>query len=982
MPYNFEATFVQPLLTKLDNGLIKGSEDWANAITKAYITTIKTGLPQGTPPTLPAPGLNPTAPPPYPLGVSGFTTADTRSKQMYTLIHAYFYAKELSLDKGSIEGLIQTVKQLIQKLKARTEQVKSLIEQANNIRKELAQLPQTIKEILEDLKEEIKQRFNDLKSTIDTLMNMKIEMGEVDFNRVFAEELQIIDTLKNFDLTNISGVRSLVLFLSEYGKRTNTTLAAISDTDLFKKYIRDKLKVVVEEFVQLAKGAVDPTLILAFMSQLASDRARLEKVFTKIKKLDVFVRFLKPKLTALEKRKDQKIKEIKEKIQKKIVDQQKKLQEKIDEYVAKKKSSKAISLYKDASKTVNDYKKKYADKAEKIKTTIKTYKDLAKDAITIYGKSLAIIDEVSKEFDMIKLEIEKIKKLPKTYIDLANQGINQLTGSVNQIANIPQIDIRDLSPEDLQKELVKLKQYFEGMGLTQFGNLGALIMTQTKCDLTTFKMLFEKYYPDRYKQLTTELVSLQHDVENLVNKVQSLRDSKKKKYKRLDLNKSATGKFFANRVKSLKDVFSWITKKMQPTIKRITDWINKKIKQLQVYVKTVVQKGAEDVKVYALNLVPLKSDVQDNKDKVARAKAKEQAIKHKIVQIKDTLEKIKYVRKFIRGSGRLVNSVGVQGNYKFSENEQYINEILDGRYGLEKKLHPSRADEIEKEKLKIKGHFKSLLIVELLAYGLLETIKEARETDFMKEFELILSEMEDRIPGKETLEKIKNVINDPPKDPRQLNATAEYLGSGILDDVSVSTTLANLEKKYLSKSREIIKTVCDIKELDDTNFKATLTTIKKTLDKNQSFIALGMRYLRKEFKKFIIFIKQQINNFLKPIQKKLEIKLKKVEDYAKKELDKIKEKTVNVDAAIMSFTFGLAARSFWTGAQWTGPTGTNHIALNLGVFTPIKARSIDGASVMIREMARGFEAQLMQLQGLVIPPANTGIVPIPFNGYK
>ena len=347
MPYNFEATFVQPLLTKLDNGLIKGSEDWADAITKAYIATIKTGLPQGTPLTLPAPGLNPTAPPPYPLGVSGFTTADTRSKQMYTLIHAYFYAKELKLDKGSIEGLAQTVKQLIQKLKTRTEQVKSLIEQANNIRKELAQLPQTIGEISQDLKDEIKQRFNDLKSTIDALMNFKLQMGDVDFNRVFAQELQIIDTLKNFDLTNINGLRSLVLFLSEYGKRVNTTLAAINDADLFKNYLRDKLKVVVEEFVELAKGAVDPTIILAFLSQLASDRARLEKVVTKIKKLDVVVRFLKPKLVALTKRKEEKIKEIKEKIQKKIVDLQKKLQERIQEYINKKKSSKAVALYKD-----------------------------------------------------------------------------------------------------------------------------------------------------------------------------------------------------------------------------------------------------------------------------------------------------------------------------------------------------------------------------------------------------------------------------------------------------------------------------------------------------------------------------------------------------------------------------------------------------------------------------------------------------------
>jgi hypothetical protein len=48
----------------------------------------------------------------------------------------------------------------------------------------------------------------------------------------------------------------------------------------------------------------------------------------------------------------------------------------------------------------------------------------------------------------------------------------------------------------------------------------------------------------------------------------------------------------------------------------------------------------------------------------------------------------------------------------------------------------------------------------------------------------------------------------------------------------------------------------------------------------------------------------------------------------------------------------------------------------------MKAIPADGPSAMIREIARGFEAQLMQLQGLVIPPANTGIVPIPFNGYK
>jgi DNA repair exonuclease SbcCD ATPase subunit len=970
MPYNFEATFVQPLLTKLDNGLIKGSEDWADAITKAYIATIKTGLPQGTPPTLPAPGLNPTAPPPYPLGVSGFTTADTRSKQMYTLIHAYFYAKELKLDKGSIEGLAQTVKQLIQKLKTRTEQVKSLIEQANNIRRELAQLPQTIEEILQDLKDEIKQRFNDLKSTIDALMNFKLQMGDVDFNRVFAQELQIIDTLKNFDLTNINGLRSLVLFLSEYGKRVNTTLAAINDADLFKNYLRDKLKVVVEEFVELAKGAVDPTIILAFLSQLASDRARLEKVVTKIKKLDVVVRFLKPKLVALTKRKEEKIKEIKEKIQKKIVDLQKKLQERIQEYINKKKSSKAVALYKDASKTIDDYKKKYNDKAKKVRNTIKTYRDLSRDAVNIFGKSVAIIDGAKGEFETIKLEIQKLKKLPETYL-----------GIIPQAPTLPQINIQDLSAKDLQNELAKLKQYFDSTGLSQFGDLGALVMTQVNCDLSTFKTFFEKR-EDKIKLLVAELISLEHDVKELVNKIQHLRDNKKKNNKRVNTNQSATAKFFADRVKSLKDLLLWITSKTQPIIERVISWIKTKIKSLTDYLTNVVKKAAEDIKVFALNLIPLKSDVQDKKDKVARADSKLRAAKHKIEQIKDILEKLSFIRKAASGSVKLIKNVVVNGNYKFSENTQPIDEILDGIYGFKKKQYPKQASQLDAEKLKIKDHFKSILIVELLAYGLIETIKDIKNTDFKTELQNIIDEMADNVPGKRTLEKIKSLADNPPKDPKQISNIAEDLGSGILEDMSVATTLLNLERKYLRKSREIVKTLCTIKELDNTKFKATLETIKNTLDKDQSFIMLGMKYLKTELKKFMVFIRQQVDKFLDPIKKKLAEKRKKVEEFAKKELDKIKEKLVNVEAPIMSFTFGLAARMFWTGAQWTGPTGTNHVALNLGVFTPMKALTTDGASVMIREMARGFEAQLMALQGLVIPPANTGIPPVPFMGYK
>jgi len=101
----------------------------------------------------------------------------------------------------------------------------------------------------------------------------------------------------------------------------------------------------------------------------------------------------------------------------------------------------------------------------------------------------------------------------------------------------------------------------------------------------------------------------------------------------------------------------------------------------------------------------------------------------------------------------------------------------------------------------------------------------------------------------------------------------------------------------------------------------------------------------------------------------------------KQALDKLKEKSLNVKAGIMSLTFSLATRALWSGATWVGPTGTVFTATSVGPFKPIKAKSSDGASAMIREMARGFETQLKILTGIYSNPG-VGITPIPFVGYS
>ena len=275
------------------------------------------------------------------------------------------------------------------------------------------------------------------------------------------------------------------------------------------------------------------------------------------------------------------------------------------------------------------------------------------------------------------------------------------------------------------------------------------------------------------------------------------------------------------------------------------------------------------------------------------------------------------------------------------------------------------------------------MIIETLLVGLVETFKDIANSDFVRDLQGIIESLPDNIPGKRTLQTLVDITKNPPTDFLQLKSIAEQLGAGVLNDVSIATNLINLEKKYLLRSREVITKLCEIKRLEGTKAEKFLIKLGETLKKNQSFLAIAFQWLLEQIKLFFSFVYNKIiKKAVEPIKKFILKKKEKVEEQAKIELEKIKEKNVNLDAPIMSFAFGLAGRLFWTGATWTGPTGTQHTTFNVGQFTPMKAKSTDGASAMIREMAQGFEAQLAQLQGILLPPPNTGIAPITFTGYK
>jgi hypothetical protein len=969
MPYNFEATFVQPLLLQLDNGVIKGADSWADAITKAYITTIKAGLPQGTPPVLPAPGLNPTTPPPYPLGVSGFTTADSRSQAFYTIIRAYFLAKEVSLDKGAIESFVQSVKQLIQKLKVRTAKVKSLLERIKQIQQQLSELPKLITEIIAGVKEEVKNLIEEVKGIFSSVFDeVQTSMGPADFVNVFREEINLFESLKKFDPTNVAGIRDIVLFVSEYGKRTNNLLASGTSEQLLKKYFRDRVFGIAKTFIDFANGIIDPSKILDLMSQLASKLPRLQKLYNQIKRFDLIVRFVEPQLKKLKKRKDDLIKQIREVIQPKIVELQKKLAQKQAELVKKLKDSKAASLYASAAKKINDLKKKNEKKVKKSRTKVQQLTKAYKQSRDIIGRVTTLIEGVKLEFTSIGDEIKAMQKS-------VEQTFNQ-NASFDAIDTI-QPGPGPLSVNDIKTELIKMRGYVDSLGLGEFGEVAALVITQTKCNFETFKLFFEKRNM-KIKQYVLEIEMLEFSIRGLINTIQEIRSGKK----RAKENKSIASKWLLDRVKSMKDLLNQLVVKIRPLVRRVSKFIKDQIKKVKDFIKNDLKKFQEDLKVFAINLIPIKSDVQDAKDKKAAAEDKMRKIRDKMNQLKKLIELGKYTSDTVRGLANLVSNVAA-GNYKFSENLNHINRLLDGIYNI-RGFNKSDAvkSSLQKEKQRARDQFKMLLVIEALVVGIVETVKEIKETDFKKELQEIVDNLSSNYPGKQTLQTIVNLADNPPKNINEIKSVLDQLATGALMDASVINNLVSLERKYLRKSRELVKVLCDVKKLEGTAAEKKLLKIKNYLDKDQSFLSIAFDMLSDELKNFQKFIAKKAKKLIDSVKQKIAVKRAKVEALAEIELKKIIEKKVNPDAVIMSITFGLAARLFWTGATWTGPTGTNHITLNIGIFKQIKAKSTEGASAMIRQMAKSFELQLTAMSGLVIPPANTGIPPVAFSGYK
>jgi hypothetical protein len=193
--------------------------------------------------------------------------------------------------------------------------------------------------------------------------------------------------------------------------------------------------------------------------------------------------------------------------------------------------------------------------------------------------------------------------------------------------------------------------------------------------------------------------------------------------------------------------------------------------------------------------------------------------------------------------------------------------------------------------------------------------------------------------------------------------------------------LSRLETKYLGKTLELIKTYTENPIGNNPKHHKKMEEWRLCIDRKQSLVAFLLSELTELTDQFFLFLNKNIKLFIAKQKALIKKKLEEIVEAHDIDLEKIKDKLVNVEAIFMGIALDLAARAFWTGTTWQGSTGSTHLTLNIGAFKKIKALPEDGATGLVQEIATSLELQLKTMTGLIIPPANTGIPPIPFQGY-
>jgi hypothetical protein len=1068
MPLNFELDFTQPLVNDMTMGTLSDGEDFAKAIVKYYIAAVEKGMPVGVPPSLPAPGLNPLAPPPFTIGASGIKVKPTSKKVMTQTIKAYMVSKELLLNKGAVLGLKQSLEGVTNHLKMKKKEIQDTIQKTKLLVKEIANLPIAIQDLVDGCKEIIQEEKESLKNLTNLFTALESEFTKDEITGMFAEELSLIDTVSNFKLTSFEDLQQIPqkfiqinTAISRIAKSTGTvglttkvensadlarvreltrtqdnmpllgtsfissamslnldaqladatrvTIAKEDRVAAAKHYIASKLAQAVTSIESLAKIVISPPSFKTYMNRLIQKKPQHTRLLRAIEKFEFIKNIAEPELKKLEKKIQELKREIQITIQPKIDKIKQKIEDKIAEATKKLNQSQAVVLFKKVKKKVKEIEKNQVARAKKVKKKIQKIQKALLMGTDLAQRSVLLAKSLEAEVASIEIELKLlVSDVTTNFSKIKDLGKGDLEAKLNEVNKTQASADSTIANTSGDPEVTA---YLVDVGMTDYAKVIAAMVARTGADLFTLKKVLETKRSKfgAYKETIVDLVKKAKELMKLVQEIanethfpgaakiiQTASGIGNK------IETSSVGRFVVGQAYSLRLLLDDIQKKVKPYIDKAIAWINKQLQTLKKYILKKAEEVKKEVELYLLNLLPptfmkkMKEEILIKKNYI---EAKKKKIEHYQRITKRYARKFKFVARAGIGFLQLSNNVIAGQNLRYPPNEKPITDLLEGMYGLQlDELDPrgGQAKSILDEKKEAYRKLGQLNAIDKLAAGLFLFLKEVSNST---QKELMQKDIDDFLesvkstnaPYLAAIEVVAGIMKSPPASESLL---LKLLSDLIIDNTfednfniafqepTVVNFFVQFERKYLKKAIETLKTLADAKADDKSDFSILMNRWANSLDKKVPIIKFLLQTVMKIFKKIKSFIEVKIEKFLAKVEKKLKEELEKIKQKHEAELELIRKRLVNVDAIMMSVAFGLAARLFWTGASWKGPTGSTHITFTVGPFVKMKALPEDGVVGFVREIAKSFELQLTTMVGLVQAPPNTLIPPIPFVGYK
>lgn len=1107
MPINYKTSFTKPLQLTIERKGVGGPDALAREFTNQYVRALLQGLPGGTPTkfplTLPAPGLNPTAPPPYPIAATAvpINNFEARKRRMQNVLKVYFTARQLIVQNNSIKAIINNIKYGIELIPKIKKDIQILKDEAKAIVEEVQRLPALVEELKVVVVELYKEEIKNIEVLLESLKEFKLQLS-VEETRAFS----VINSFRNQNITIdtlISALDSITVGIDNLENvitniPTETENESNSEQNQYAKIKRYILNQILESFSNifyLTSSVVSPLSYIGHFRDLAAFDPKYRRVVLVLQEYRYLYLILKPQIKKLEVKIETKLRELKSTVTTKVLEQKKLLAEKQKERAAKKDNASKVEQKKKRVKFIKDFKKEKLPKIRKTKKIIKETSTILKLVKSITERTKRLKSSVEYQLkDGLFEFIDGINNTNITTTVQAGIGVSGnaysigigLTQSTNQALSYDVYPATNVSLSQQDVENINstigrsgffnnLDLIFDKIGLPKSTVLRTLIKQSVK------EVKFDSPYPiyryfleegAQYIQIYNEVTQLRKEIKEAYIRLKFLKKNiKNPPDKYIDTN---TEEF-----KSLYEINTLVSVSLKDCLNELYSSLEEDIKKFRSdfdatwreYKNTLAEEGRKfneflEYQIYAL--VPIDSEKKEGLDKKELLKYKKKRVKDRINQTKSLVKGTRILFKAFNAVRKLIiKNLIVDKKYSYRDNAKEIDDAIDSffEYKIFELGYPNKQWYNDPEELRNQGvdqrdagyvAAQTRLLQEqrdtlktdiraLLTYLELfvDLIVEVVETLKNNNQELIHITLKKRLVEKfESSPDIQQYVQFPDLLQRLVADLYESIKKGPKSIYDVYTTMlrfdnfvkeadrgtriftksnfktaliqvenlyfGNIKRKYDNFYNSELKYEMDRQLILDPVIVDEGGRISNETSKRSKYYATLQKFVpQKPFEESIlykvvdafVYIIREIGKFIedlyiKYIQPTLS---KQIEGFKKQyadineSLDKFSKRLIDYDTAFaLPRVLNLATKLFWTNFTWLSGDGTKFKCIQVPPIAPLRdpiTNKIiipdDGFTGWINAAGWAlFEYQLPAMVGLLQPPPNTGIPPIPFVGYK